>query len=629
MTRSRSTFEFDRKYKVPADAKAAVVAPSLVSDRYVQLLPAYTAGPVLRDDAQIGLDRTAVPVELDRISSSLDDLLVALGPTGANKDGAFADVLDTGAKNLDGQGQKLHDTNRDLSKALETLSGGRNDLFGTVKNLQVFTTMLATNDAQVRRLNSDLASVSEQLDGERDDLAAALKNLAVALSEVSSFVHDNRAGLTTNLKQLARVTGTVAEQRDALAETLTNAPVAISNLQNAYNPETGTLDTRANINENLKLQNLLCSLIVEGGQPASLCKTVNGVLKPIEDLLDQLEELGVKLPLDLLSRPAEHAGRDGTAPTADRPRCGCAAPTPPSVDCWRGPDEQPRPARPAAAYAAGRRSPSAVAVAALVRDRVPGRLRPAAARRRRATAATSIRVTAEFADVLDLVPQSSVKVDQVTVGSVEKIELNGWTARVTLRLPKNVELPDNAVAELKQTSLLGEKYVAARAARPDAARGPPGRRRQHPPRPHRPQPRGRGGPERAVAAAQRWWRGPAQGDRDRAQQRPARQPGADQGPHQAARHLRRRAGRPEGRDRPGHRQHRQARRQAGGAEGRHRAALEALPAGLKVLADQRQQLVADAPGPEPARRGRHPGDPAEQGRHRRQPQGTRSRSWPS
>ena len=69
------------------------------------------------------------------------------------------------------------------------------------------------------------------------------------------------------------------------------------------------------------------------------------------------------------------------------------------------------------------------------------------------------RVTAEFADVLDLVPQSSVKVDQVTVGSVEKIELNGWTARVTLRLPKNVKLPDNAVAELKQTSLLGEKYV--------------------------------------------------------------------------------------------------------------------------------------------------------------------------
>lgn len=70
------------------------------------------------------------------------------------------------------------------------------------------------------------------------------------------------------------------------------------------------------------------------------------------------------------------------------------------------------------------------------------------------------RVTVEFADVLDLVPQSSVKVNQVTVGTVEDIEVTGWTATVTLRLPKDVVLPDNATAELEQTSLLGEKYVA-------------------------------------------------------------------------------------------------------------------------------------------------------------------------
>jgi phospholipid/cholesterol/gamma-HCH transport system substrate-binding protein len=76
-----------------------------------------------------------------------------------------------------------------------------------------------------------------------------------------------------------------------------------------------------------------------------------------------------------------------------------------------------------------------------------------------ATGGDVYRVTAQFADVLDLVPQSSVKVDQVTVGTVEKIELNGWTARVTVRLPDSVKLPANAIAELKQTSLLGEKYV--------------------------------------------------------------------------------------------------------------------------------------------------------------------------
>ena len=313
----RVRFEYDAKYKVPADAKAAVVAPSLVSDRYVQLLPAYTGGPLMRDGARIPLERTAVPVELDRISQSLDDLLVALGPQGANKDGALQDLLHTGAENLDGQGQALHDTTRDLSLALQTLSGGRNDLFGTVKNLQVFTSMLATNDDQVRRLNADLATVSDQLEGERGDLAAALKNLAVALDEVSSFVHDNRAGLTKNIAQLASVTGTVAKQRDALAETLANAPVALSNLQNAYNPATGTLDTRANIGESmqqLNLQTLVCGLIDQSNPAAkSLCATVTK-LGPVDDLFGKLQGAGVKLPVNLLSAlPQSQTG--ASAPT--------------------------------------------------------------------------------------------------------------------------------------------------------------------------------------------------------------------------------------------------------------------------------------------------------------------------
>lgn len=306
-------FEYDKKHRVPANAKAAVVAPSLVSDRYVQLFPAYTGGERMRDGARIGLDRTAVPVELDRISQSLDDLLVALGPEGANKDGALSRLMETGAANLGGQGQSIHDTNRDLGRALTTLSGGRNDLFATVKNLQSFTSMLATNDTQVRRLNKDLANVSVQLDGERDELAAALKNLAIALNEVSTFVHDNRALVKKNLGQLASVTTTVAQQREALAETLTNAPVALSNLQNAYNPTTGTLDTRNNFEQFDNPALLLCSLITAptGTGNSDLCNQIQSLLAPLIEGLSGGGG-GVKLPLNLLS--AVPAG--GTTQTA-------------------------------------------------------------------------------------------------------------------------------------------------------------------------------------------------------------------------------------------------------------------------------------------------------------------------
>jgi phospholipid/cholesterol/gamma-HCH transport system substrate-binding protein len=68
-------------------------------------------------------------------------------------------------------------------------------------------------------------------------------------------------------------------------------------------------------------------------------------------------------------------------------------------------------------------------------------------------------VTAQFADVMDLVPQSAVKVDDVTVGKVQRITVDGWTAQVTMRVKDSVVLPANATAELRQTSLLGEKYV--------------------------------------------------------------------------------------------------------------------------------------------------------------------------
>lgn len=277
--RVRVDFVYDDKYKVPAGAQAVVIAPSVVSDRYVQLTPVYKNGPVLADGGRIALKRTAVPVELDRIFSSLNDLDVALGPEGANKSGALSRLLKVGAGNLDGEGKKINRTVTDFSKALTTLAGGKEDLFGTVRNLQVFTTALAENDGEVRAFNQDLASVADQLAAERGELALALKNLAVALGEVASFVKENRNNLTTDIKGLADITGTLVKQKDAIAETLEAAPTALSNLQLAYNPSSGTLDTRDNAEQPQNPALFLCALLRSVGQPQSACNQVDKVLK--------------------------------------------------------------------------------------------------------------------------------------------------------------------------------------------------------------------------------------------------------------------------------------------------------------------------------------------------------------
>lgn len=71
------------------------------------------------------------------------------------------------------------------------------------------------------------------------------------------------------------------------------------------------------------------------------------------------------------------------------------------------------------------------------------------------------RVTAQFTNVLDLVPQAAVKVNDVLVGRVEAIGLaeDGWTAEAVLAVHGDVELPADAVASVRQSSLLGEKFV--------------------------------------------------------------------------------------------------------------------------------------------------------------------------
>jgi len=86
---------------------AAIVAPSLVSGRYIQLAPPYRGGPVLSDGATIPLERTAVPVEWDQIQTELTSLAQALGPNGVNAHGALNSAVTGAAQFFNGNGAQL------------------------------------------------------------------------------------------------------------------------------------------------------------------------------------------------------------------------------------------------------------------------------------------------------------------------------------------------------------------------------------------------------------------------------------------------------------------------------------------------------------------------------------------
>lgn len=282
-TSVKVTMSYDPEVDLPADAKAVIVAPSVVGDRFVQLTPVYKGGAKLEDGAELGLEDTSTPVELDEIYQSLDDLTVALGPEGANSDGALTDLLSVAADNFDGQGEKFNKTITDLGKLTGTLENNKDDLFGTARQLQRFISTLSKNDGIVRDFNTSLASVSELLSDEREELAASLENIGTALGQVKTFVRENKTLLGRNIKNLDQVSKTLVKRRGELDEILRIGPLALNNLALTYNPQAGTLDTSANL-ENLanELTNdpqfVLCSIVGAADPTGQLCNLLDTIL---------------------------------------------------------------------------------------------------------------------------------------------------------------------------------------------------------------------------------------------------------------------------------------------------------------------------------------------------------------
>ena len=276
----------DSGIQIPADAQAVVVAPSLVSDRYIQLVPAYDDGPLMANNAVIPLNRTATPVELDDLYASLDKLATALGPNGANKTGALSDLLDTAAANLNGNGTQIADTIKQLSAAAATVANAKGDLFTTVDALQKFTQTLATSDGQIRGFETQLANVTGYLADDRAALGAALTDLTNALTQVQSFVQANASLLESNVHNLTGITQALVNQRAALAEVLDVAPLGASGLLNSYDAASGAFDVRGDLNElTYPPIEMVCRLL-QASTPANVPQFLSSACGQLAPILD-------------------------------------------------------------------------------------------------------------------------------------------------------------------------------------------------------------------------------------------------------------------------------------------------------------------------------------------------------
>lgn len=274
--RVKITFHVDDKYKVPADANAIIISPTLVTARAIQLTPAYTAGPVMRSGAVIPQNRTAVPVEFDDLREQLEKLTQTLQPTQPGGVSTLGEFVNTTADNLRGQGAKIRQMLIELSQALSTLGDHSHDLFGTLKNLSVLVKALHSSNDLLRQLNVNLASATGLLSNDNNEVGNAVKDLNVALGDVQSFVADNREPLGTAVDKLSSISQALVESLDDIKQTLHVAPTAFQNFINIYEPAGAALTGALSGNNFANTLQFICSAVqaasrLGADQSAKLC----------------------------------------------------------------------------------------------------------------------------------------------------------------------------------------------------------------------------------------------------------------------------------------------------------------------------------------------------------------------
>jgi phospholipid/cholesterol/gamma-HCH transport system substrate-binding protein len=306
--RVKISFWYDSKYKVPADANAAILSPTLVTSRALQLTPVFTGGPVMADNAVIPRERTVVPVEYDTFRQQLERLAKELQPTEPGGVSPLGSVINTTADNLRGQGANIRDTVIKLSQAFSALGDHSTDIFSTVKNLSILVSALQDSTTLMRQLNQNLATVTGVLADNPNEIADAVRDLNSVIGDVQSFVADNRESLGTTSDKLAGVTQALTDSLDDVKQFLHVAPSAIQNYINIYQPAQGAASAILAVNNFADPITFLCGAVQAASrlgaeQSAKLC--VQYLAPIIKNRQYNFPPIGVNLFVGATARPNE------------------------------------------------------------------------------------------------------------------------------------------------------------------------------------------------------------------------------------------------------------------------------------------------------------------------------------
>ena len=287
--RMKVTFHYQNKYKVPANASAVILNPTLVSSRNIQLEPPYNGGPVLTNHTVIPLERTQVPVEWDDLRDSISKTVSALGPTPQDRKGPIGDTIESVADGLSGKGKEINNSLNSLSTALSAINDSRGETFAVLRGLATFLNALQINEQQLISLNTNLAQITSSLTPSDHAVADAVGQLNALLPVLHTFLDRNGQLLTSDVNNLSEATTPLVQPDTANdLETLLHVfPTFAADANNAYHPSHGTLTIIPAVVNFANPLEFICSSIQAGSRmgyqdSAELCAQY---LTPILDAI--------------------------------------------------------------------------------------------------------------------------------------------------------------------------------------------------------------------------------------------------------------------------------------------------------------------------------------------------------
>ncbi|UQE75930.1 MCE family protein [Gordonia sp. PP30] len=227
----------DGNVALPADVGAFVLNPSVISERHLELGPAYRGGPRFPDGGTIPLTRAHSPIGFDQLLSSLGTLTEILDPGDGPGTADLGSLIGTTAAAWEGKGPDLHRALDQLAAASGIVGARGEDLEGLITGLDRLMTAFSAKQVSLDGLIRSMGELSRQWNAADQDVSVPIADLKTVFDQISDFVlqHGNDVGtVAENLEALGKV---LVANRAGLAEFMDLAPLMMQNLSSTIGPD--------------------------------------------------------------------------------------------------------------------------------------------------------------------------------------------------------------------------------------------------------------------------------------------------------------------------------------------------------------------------------------------------------